>query len=108
MVVDVVVAWVAVMRPVVVGWVVEVTAALVLLTPASCCWTVELNVPDIPAKVNLAEKERYGFPGDVGLVRVREEKRMKYMLPFGPIVGSTVNWIAWMSETLIGVGNAIG
>jgi hypothetical protein len=39
--------------------------------------TVWLNVPDMPVKANLAEKERYGFPGDDGLAKLVDEKRMK-------------------------------
>lgn len=40
------------------GAAVEEAAALALVIPASCCWTVELKVPVIPARVNLAENER--------------------------------------------------
>jgi hypothetical protein len=39
--------------------------------------TVWLNVPVIPANVNLEENERYGFVGEVGFAKVAEEKRMK-------------------------------
>ena len=89
------------------------TATVLVLDPvelgvaealAICCWTVELNVPVIPLRVNLAENERYGLVGEVGLLSVMEEKRIKYWSLFAPTVASGVNMTVWICDTLIDCG----
>jgi len=57
-------------------------------------WTVALNWPDIPARVNLAENAWRGKVGLAGSLTLADWKRMKYWLLLGPIAGLTVNWIA--------------
>jgi len=41
----------------------------------------------MPLNVNLPENERAGIRGFLGSLVPSDSKRMKYMLPLGPIVG---------------------
>jgi len=58
--------------------------------PSIWDWTAALNVPVMPAIVNLAEKARAGYWGLVASISPRDWNRMKYSLALGPIVASGV------------------
>jgi len=70
-----------------------------VVVPSISAWTSGLKVPVMPVNVNLEEKANSGNDGLVGSFNATDSKRMKYIFPFVPIAGFTVNWMAWVVET---------
>lgn len=59
--------------------------------PSISAWTEELNDPDMPSIVNLAEKERAGIAELFASLRSLESTRIKYSLLVAPIFADGMN-----------------
>jgi hypothetical protein len=67
--------------------------------PAISAETEALKVPVIDAIVYMAEKAIWGYCVLLASFNVRDCMRMKYSLPLGPMLASTLNWIEEVDET---------